>query len=355
MALDIENFLDHKPVIASADIRRIQLPGQLKLSILRNHKLAFECTVTESVYLGRQRANEEGPYSKKVVEGRLRLIIAAQGEDSVSETHAALEPLQCGRVRIVNLSLRLPIKLVDGHELLAEGAVNLALPVKFALGSNLIELNWIEKRPEQTTTAAHIQARQAHAAPAAMAVFPEPKSIQGHRALKAGIAAGVLVAIVGLALPFVVSDNPRLRAMLGGLFWLGILLSVLCYFPTARRRNLAKQKEKDRRVLAKFGLGERPNFLQEWLVLNTGVWAGLALLLVGLVWFFLLPLTVIVPFVQLLRWRRLARLKATLPNSPSPKGGQPAASPASAGALSSEIQAQASVGAAPSAETVRGC
>jgi hypothetical protein len=355
MALDIENFLDHKPVIASADIRRIQLPGQLKLSILRNHKLAFECTVTESVYLGRQRANEEGPYSKKVVEGRLRLIIAAQGEDSVSETHAALEPLQCGRVRIVNLSLRLPIKLVDGHELLAEGAVNLALPVKFALGSNLIELNWIEKRPEQTTTAAHIQASQAHAAPAAMAVFPERKSIQAHRALKAGLAASVLMAIAGLALPFVVSDNPRLRAMLGGLFWLGILLAVLCCLPTVRRRNLAKQKEKDRRILAKFGLGERPNFLQEWLVLNTGVWAGLALLLVGLVWFLLLPLTVVVPFVQLLRWRRLARLQATLPNSPRPKDGQPAASPASVRALSSDAQAQASVGAAPSAETVRGC
>jgi hypothetical protein len=219
----------------------------------------------------------------------------------------------------------------------------------------LLLKSWSGLDREQTTIAAHIQASQAHSAPAAMAFYPEPKSIQAHRALRAGIAAGVLVAIVGLALPFVVNDDPRLRAMLGVLFWLGILVAVLCYLPTARRRNLAKQKEKDRRILAKSGLGERPNFLQEWLILNTGVWAGLALLLVGLVWFFLLPLTVVVPFVQLLRWRRLARLQATLPNSPSPKGGQPAAFPATVRAPSSDTQAQATVGTAPSAETVRGC
>lgn len=149
MALDIENFLDHKPVLASADIRRMKLLGQLKLAIYRNQNLAFETFVTEPIQLGRQGQNEEEPYSMKVGKEGWRLIMAPQDDNSVSEKHAVLESLECGRVRIVNLSLRLPIQLVGGHELLTNAAVNLALPVKFWLGNNLVELNWVKKAQEQ--------------------------------------------------------------------------------------------------------------------------------------------------------------------------------------------------------------
>jgi serine/threonine protein kinase len=372
MALDIENYLDHKPVFASADIKRIRLLGQLKVSIVRNQKLAFERSVSEPVQLGRQRADEEAPYSTKVDKGRLRLIISPQGDSTVSETHAVLEPLECGRVRLVNLSLRLPIKLAGGHDLLTDAAVNLALPVKFSLGSNVIELNWVEKRLDQPATS---PASRAPVTPATMAVCPEPISIQRHRALKAGIAVWVLVAIVSLSINLILRDNPQLLANLQEtLLGLGVCLTLLCFLPMlwrmqaeANRRALAEQAEEDQRALAKFGLGKRPQFLRDWLVLNTAVWAAITLGFavfnhgrldpkgVAMVWLVLLLVTVGVPIRRLFRWRRLARLQATLPNRLGPKCEQSAACSAGLDALSSDVQAQASDSAAPSGGKARGC
>jgi hypothetical protein len=115
--------------------------------------------------------------------------------------------------------------------------------------------------------------------------------------------------------------------MFGIFTWLVLgILALFLYIPGQVRL----QAEKDRRTLAKFGLPKRPDIVSEWLLINIVVWPTLTLLRIAVnrarldvggimqAWLILLPVTACVPLGRLLRWRRLARLQATLPSSAVP-------------------------------------
>jgi hypothetical protein len=136
-----------------------------------------------------------------------------------------------------------------------------------------------------------------------------------------------LLVVVSLAILATVSHNAQLRAMFGIFTWLVLgILALFLYIPGQVRL----QAEKDRRTLAKFGLPKRPDIVSEWLLINIVVWPTLTLLRIAVnrarldvggimqAWLILLPVTACVPLGRLLRWRRLARLQATLPSSAVP-------------------------------------
>jgi len=149
MAQDIESYLDHLPVFASADLRRIHQRGLAMVTVSLQESIVFEAFLSRPTLLGRQRSQHDTMYRPSDDKGHTRLSIAPIEDNSVSAMHAMLEPLECGRVRLVNLSTRLSIKMDGGHELLTGGAAQLALPVKFSLGETLIQLKWTEGRSER--------------------------------------------------------------------------------------------------------------------------------------------------------------------------------------------------------------
>jgi adenylate cyclase len=96
--------------------------------------------------LGRQESEHEaGPYTTKTEGGRRRIVIARLDEDTVSRQHALLEPLAEGRLRLTNLSRKLPVHRSDGGELRPGACCELSLPTVLTLGRKTVRVQLPEK------------------------------------------------------------------------------------------------------------------------------------------------------------------------------------------------------------------
>ena len=129
--------------------------------------------VSGNVELGRQGDSGERLYSKTRLEreGRWRLVVAGRDEDSVSRRHALVEPIGPGRVRVVNLSAKVAIRLQDGPDLGPSAVREIALPVVLTLGRKVVRV--LEAPPEeiqfQGLPAASAPGSQAMVTPSAFA------------------------------------------------------------------------------------------------------------------------------------------------------------------------------------------
>src|SRR5438105_177622 len=107
-------------------------PWQIK--VYEKQQLVYSGDFEGTVELGRQGDGSERLYSRRFDEkaGRHRLVIAERDEDSVSRRHALLEPLDGGKARLTNLSIKVPIRLQEGtdpqREVKPSGACEVALP-----------------------------------------------------------------------------------------------------------------------------------------------------------------------------------------------------------------------------------
>lgn len=119
-----------------------------QIRIYDQQQSVYSGEISGRVELGRQGDSGERLYSKKYLEaeGRWRLVVASRDEDSVSRRHALLEPAGKGRLRLVNLSAKVAIRLQDGTDLAPNAASELALPAVLTLGRKIVRI--LEHAPD---------------------------------------------------------------------------------------------------------------------------------------------------------------------------------------------------------------
>ena len=120
-------------------------PWQLR--IYEQQRLVHTAEGTGLVELGRQAVGEPGPVAELHDSGVRRLGIARLDEDTVSRKHVRLEPLADGRLRLTNLSQKLPILLGTGSEAAPGKAVEVTVPAMFVVGRRTIRLQSAEPAP----------------------------------------------------------------------------------------------------------------------------------------------------------------------------------------------------------------
>src|SRR5262249_10778869 len=92
---------------------------------------------------GRQTDETEKPYEQRAQSGCIRLVIARLNEDSVSRRHALLEPLPNGRLKVQNVSAKLPIGLPEGGRLRMRESCELAMPTLLTFGPKTIRIQCV--------------------------------------------------------------------------------------------------------------------------------------------------------------------------------------------------------------------
>ena len=105
-----------------------------------NQQLVHQDTFDGPVELGRQHAEEGGPYERRRGDEVWRLVIARLDEGSVSRRHARVELLPDGKIRLKNCSSRCPIGLQDGGSLAPGEECLVSGPVLMTLGERLVRV-----------------------------------------------------------------------------------------------------------------------------------------------------------------------------------------------------------------------
>ncbi len=111
------------------------MADSFKVCVYDGPHIVFQRDFTSKVELGRQNDSFEDLYScRQLTGGPWRGVIARVDEQTLSRRHALLEALDKGRVRLTNLSAKVPIRLPDGAELLTAETRELALPADLQVG-----------------------------------------------------------------------------------------------------------------------------------------------------------------------------------------------------------------------------
>jgi adenylate cyclase len=119
----------------------------MQVRVIDRQQVVFSRDFSGRVELGRQNDAGEELYSSRPLDGGTwRAVIARLDEDTLSRHHALLEPLADGRVRVTNLSAKVPIRLGDGGELAAGASCELTLPALMAVGRKTVRLAAPERR-----------------------------------------------------------------------------------------------------------------------------------------------------------------------------------------------------------------
>jgi len=118
-----------------------------QLRIYEQQRLVHTAEGTGTVELGRQAAGEPGPFAEVRDSGVRRVVIARLDEDTVSRKHVRLEPLPGGRLKLTNLSQKLPVLLGTGSEAAPGSAIELSIPAMLVVGRRTIRVQAIEPAP----------------------------------------------------------------------------------------------------------------------------------------------------------------------------------------------------------------
>src|SRR3712207_4702860 len=117
------------------------MPGPLHIRVIDRQQIVFSRDCPGPVELGRQSDAQEELYSARSLgNGRWRAAIARLDEDTLSRRHVLLEPVGNGRVRLTNVSAKVPIRLADGTDLPAGASRELTLPTALVIGRKTVRL-----------------------------------------------------------------------------------------------------------------------------------------------------------------------------------------------------------------------
>jgi adenylate cyclase len=120
-------------------------PWQLR--IYETQKLVHTLDGDGPVVLGRQAVGEAGPFNETRDGSTRRLVIARLDEDTVSRKHLRIEPLPDGRLRLSNLSQKLPVILGTGAEIGPGASSDVTLPAMIVVGRRTIRIQPMEAPP----------------------------------------------------------------------------------------------------------------------------------------------------------------------------------------------------------------
>jgi adenylate cyclase len=123
----------------------MSLPWQIR--IYEQQRLVHTAEGTGTVELGRQAVGEPGPFAEVRDSGVRRVVIARLDEDTVSRKHVRLEPLPDGKLKLTNLSQKLPVLLGTGSEAAPGSAIELTVPAMLVVGRRTIRLQAAEPTP----------------------------------------------------------------------------------------------------------------------------------------------------------------------------------------------------------------
>src|SRR4051812_30217287 len=122
------------------------MAGPLQVRVLDREQTVFSQDFTGAVELGRQTDGAEQIYTaKQLATGRWRAVIARLDEDTLSRRHALIEPVGPGRVRLTNLSAKVPIRLGTA-DLPAGAAREVELPATLVIGRRTVRLQDKDRR-----------------------------------------------------------------------------------------------------------------------------------------------------------------------------------------------------------------
>ncbi len=96
------------------------MSGPLQITVLDRQQIVYEGEFVGPVELGRQGlgdSNEEVGRPRRLESGIWRVVIARYDENTISRQHALIEPIAHNKVRITNLSAKLPIHMPTGERL----------------------------------------------------------------------------------------------------------------------------------------------------------------------------------------------------------------------------------------------
>src|SRR5919109_1866312 len=125
------------PVAPSPGTALMSVAWQLR--VYEHQRLVHTTEGIGPVELGRQMPGEPGPFSEVRDSLGRRLVIARLDEDTVSRKHVRIDPLPDGRVRLANLSLKLPLQ-VNSSSVAPETATEVPLPVVLTVGRRTVRI-----------------------------------------------------------------------------------------------------------------------------------------------------------------------------------------------------------------------
>jgi adenylate cyclase len=112
------------------------MANHLRIQVYDRHQPVFADEFDGPIELGRQNDTRETAFTKCQTSGRWRAVIARLADDGISRRHALLELVAPGRIRLTNLSAKLPIRLPDG-DVAPNGRREVVLPAQLSFGRQI--------------------------------------------------------------------------------------------------------------------------------------------------------------------------------------------------------------------------
>jgi adenylate cyclase len=114
------------------------MAGKWKVRIQKDLRDVFEREYTGALELGRQAKDESGTFAERDdAESKCRRLVIVESNEQtiyqISRRHLRLEPQPDGRIRLTNLSDRLPVQLLTGRSLKPKESRSEAMPVAFSV------------------------------------------------------------------------------------------------------------------------------------------------------------------------------------------------------------------------------
>jgi len=122
--------------------------GLLKIKVFHQQQVVYEGEFAGPVELGRQSEGEDVGRPRRLNSGEWRVVIARFDENTVSRKHALIEPINATKIRLTNLSNKLPIRLPIGTELLPSASSEVMIPAILTLGAKTVRVQECDDEPE---------------------------------------------------------------------------------------------------------------------------------------------------------------------------------------------------------------
>ncbi len=116
------------------------MSSPLQIRIHDKRQPVYSADLAGPLEFGRQGDPAEAACSHKWQNDCWRVVIARADESFVSRKHVRLEPLASGKVRLINLSRKLAVRLESGQELNPQASLEVALPVVMILGVKAVRI-----------------------------------------------------------------------------------------------------------------------------------------------------------------------------------------------------------------------
>jgi len=139
------------------------------LQVFEQDRLLHQLEFSEVLELGRQDHGEPDPFAlvsprRRGTTANKRLVIAPLGKENMSRSHVELEPLGSDRVRVKNLSEKLPLRLLDdGTELTSGQDCERFLPIRLSIadlivqvGADVFDIDTVQTLGEQSVAPGQI-------------------------------------------------------------------------------------------------------------------------------------------------------------------------------------------------------